>query len=98
MTNVIIPYLEKEEQKLNNWLVKPFSERDNRNYYIDNETSQFAELAISLDERQSLAKILTLNEMRIIEGYDTIDNPYADEVFVEPGRIPLSDMNINFDL
>ena len=96
--NVIIPYLEKEEQKLNEWLVKPFSERDNKNYYIDNDTSQFEELAISLDERQSLAKILTINEMRIIEGYDTIDNPYADEVFIEPGRVPLSDMNINFDV
>jgi HK97 family phage portal protein len=96
--NVIIPYLEKEEQKLNEWLVKPFSERDNKNYYIDNDTSQFDELAISLDDRQSLAKILTINEMRIIEGYDTIDNPYADEVFIEPGRVPLSDMNINFDL
>jgi len=96
--NVIIPYLEKEEQKLNEWLVKPFSERDNKNYYIDNDTSQFDELAISLDERQSLAKILTINEMRIIEGYDTIDNPYADEVFIEPGRAPLSDMNINFDV
>lgn len=96
--NVIIPYLEKEEQKLNEWLVKPFSKRDNKNYYIDNDTSQFDELAISLDERQSLAKILTINEMRIIEGYDTIDNPYADEVFIEPGRVPLSDMNINFDL
>ena len=98
VTNVIIPDLEKEEQKLNSWLVKPFSERDNKNYYIDNDTSQFDELSVSLDERQSLAKILTLNEMRIIEGYDTIDNPYADEVFVEPGRVPLSDMNINFDL
>ena len=98
VTNVIIPYLEKEEQKLNSWLVKPFSERDNKNYYIDNDTSQFDELSVSLDERQSLAKILTLNEMRIIEGYDTIDNSYADEVFVEQGRIPLSDMNINFDL
>ncbi len=96
--NVIIPYLEKEEQKLNSWLVKPFSERDNKNYYIDNDTSQFDELALSLDERQSLAKILTINEMRIIEGYDTIDNPYADEVFIEPGRVPLSDMNINFDV
>jgi HK97 family phage portal protein len=96
--NVIIPYLEKEEQKLNEWLVKPFSERDNKNYYIDNDTSQFDELAISLDDRQSLAKILTINEMRIIEGYDTIDNPYADEVFIEPGRVPLSDMNINFDV
>lgn len=96
--NVVIPYLEKEEQKLNEWLVKPFSERDNKNYYIDNDTSQFDELAISLDERQSLAKILTINEMRIIEGYDTIDNPYADEVFIEPGRVPLSDMNINFDV
>jgi HK97 family phage portal protein len=95
--NVVIPYLEKEEQKLNEWLVKPFSERDNKNYYIDNDTSQFDELAISLDDRQSLAKILTLNEMRIIEGYDTIDNPYADEVFIEPGRVPLSDMDINFD-
>ena len=36
--------------------------------------------------------------MRIIEGYDTIDNSYADELFIEQGKIPLSDMNINFDV
>ena len=98
VTNVIIPYLEKEEQKLNSWLVKPFSERDNKNYYIDNDTSQFDELALSLDQILALERILPINEMRAALGYDTLDTPYADELFIDQGRIPLSDMNINFDL
>ena len=49
VTNVIIPYLEKRRAKIKDWLVKPFSERDNKkkNYYIDNDTSQFDELSVS---------------------------------------------------
>lgn len=97
VSEVIIPYLEKEEEKLNSWLVKPFSERDGKDYYLDNDTSQFEELKISLDERQSLAKILTINEMRIIEGYDTIDEKVADEVFIPQGQIPLSEWGAGFN-
>lgn len=98
VSEVVIPYLEKEEQKLNGWLVEPFSIRDNKNYYLDNDTSVYPELRVTLDERSSLAKILTINEMRIMEGYDTIDLDIADEVFIEGGKIPLSDYDTNLEL
>ena len=34
---------------------------------------------------------LSLNELRAIDGFDAIDNPYADEVFIDTTKIPLSD-------
>jgi HK97 family phage portal protein len=87
--DVILPYLNKEEDALNRWLVEPF--RKERNYILDYDTSLFDELRITIQDREYLERILTLNEMRIIEGYDEIENPYANEVFVEQGKIPLSD-------
>ena len=42
VTNVINSIFTKRKRRtkesLNSWLVKPFSERDNKNYYIDNDT------------------------------------------------------------
>lgn len=87
--DVILPYLNKEEDALNRWLVEPF--RKERNYLLNYDTSLFDELRITMQDRDYLRSMLTLNEMRIIEGYDEIDNPYADEVFIEQGKIPLSD-------
>ena len=94
LNNVIIPYLEKEEQKLNSWLVEPFRVRDGKNYYIDNDTSQFEELTPTLDEMNALATILTKNEMRIIQGYDSLDTPAADLLFIASGSVPINDFDI----
>ena len=87
--DVILPYLNKEEDTLNRWLVEPF--RKERNYLLNYDTSLFDELRITMQDRDYLRSMLTLNEMRIIEGYDEIDNQYANEVFIEQGKIPLSD-------
>jgi phage portal protein BeeE len=87
--DVILPYLNKEEDALNRWLVEPF--RKERNYLLAYDTSLFDELRITMQDREYLERILTLNEMRIIEGYDEIENPYANEVFIAQGKIPLSD-------
>lgn len=88
--DMILPYLNKEEDALNNWLVEPFREKSS-NYVIAYDTSLFDELRITMKDRDYLKEILTLNEMRVIEGYDEIDNEYANEVFVPQGKIPLSD-------
>lgn len=91
--DVILPYLNKEEDALNNWLVEPFrNESKSRvNYVLDYDTSLYPELQISLEERKSLEAKLSLNELRAIDGYDAIDNPYADEFFVDKNKVPLSD-------
>lgn len=96
VSDVILPYLAKEEEKLNEWLVQPFAIRDKKKYILDNDSSVYEELKVSLDERASLAKILTINEMRVLEGYDEIDNEYANEIFIESGKVPLSDFSVNF--
>ena len=91
--DVILPYLNKEEDALNNWLVEPFRFEDKNkvNYVLDYDTSLYDELQISLEERKNLEGKLSLNELRAIDGFDAIDNPYADEVFIDTTKIPLSD-------
>lgn len=91
--DVILPYLNKEEDMLNSWLVEPFrKERANvTNYVLNYDTSLYDELRISLEDRAYLKDILSINEMRVIDGYDEIDNDYANEVFIAQGKVPLSD-------
>ena len=91
--DVILPYLNKQEDALNKWLVDPFrTEGKNKiNYVLDYDTSLYDELQMSLEERKSLEGKLTLNELRAIDGFDSIDNEYADEVFIDTNKVPLSD-------
>ena len=91
ISEVIIPYLAKEDEAFNNWLVKPFSQRDNKKYVLDTDTSAFDELKLTVDEIKALSEYLTKNEVRVMMGWDEIDNPYADELFIDNGKIPLSD-------
>lgn len=98
VADTIIPYLEKEEQALNKWLVKPFSERDNKNYILDNDTSTYPELKLSRDDIDGLKSYLSYNEVRISQGYDEIENEYANELFVQQGMVPLSDFEVNINI
>ena len=94
ISEVIIPYLTKEDEALNRWLVEPFVRRDNKKYVIDTDTSTFEELKMTLEEIQSLSAYLTINEIRIMQGWDEIENRYADELFIENGKVPLSDYDV----
>ena len=96
VADVILPYLNKEEDALNRWLVEPFSKRDGRKYVIDYDTSLFPELKVSLDERTSLEKILTVNEMRVLEGYDEIESEMGNMVFINSGLVPIDDFSGDF--
>ena len=91
ISEVIIPYLMKEDEALNRWLVEPFVQRDNVKYVIDTDTSTFEELKMTLEEIQSLSAYLTINEIRVMQGWDEIDNEYANELFIDNNKIPMSD-------
>lgn len=91
ISEVIIPYLKKEDEALNRWLVEPFIQRDNKKYVIDTDTSTFEELKMTLEEIQSLSAYLTINEIRVMQGWDEIDNEYANELFIDNNKIPMSD-------
>jgi len=91
---VILPYLDKQEDKLNRWLVEPFRKRDGKNYVIDYDTSTYDELKPSLDDMKALSEILTKNEMRIIQGYDTLETEAADLLYINSGQVPINDFEV----
>jgi HK97 family phage portal protein len=95
---VVLPQLKTEEDKFNSWLVKPFSKRDNKNYVFDYDLSDYEELRINLEDVENLLKTHTINEVRIMQGSDEIENEYADEIFIPTGMVPLSDYNIDIGL
>lgn len=94
VNEVIIPYLNKEEEALNRWLVQPFIKRDKRNYVLDYDTSVYDELKLDLEERKALSEILSINEMRILEGWEEVEGDAANQVFVASGKVPLSDFDM----
>lgn len=94
ISEVVVPYLSKEDDVLNRWLVEPFRRRDGKNYVIDTDTSVFEELKMTIDEIKGLSDYLTKNEIRIMQGWDEIENRYADELFIENGKVPLSDYDV----
>ena len=94
VSEVVIPYLKKEDEALNRWLVEPFVRRDNKKYVIDTDTSTFEELKMTLEDIKALSAYLTINEIRIMQGWDEIDNDYANEIFMDTNKIPISDYEV----
>ena len=94
VSEVVIPYLKKEDEAFNRWLVEPFVRRDNKKYVIDTDTSTFEELKMTLEEINALSAYLTINEIRIMQGWDEIENDYANEIFMDTNKIPMSDYEV----
>lgn len=96
--DVILPYLSSEEDKLNSWLVAPFSKRDGKRYVIDYDLSAYEELRIDAADVDILLKTHTINEVRVMQGSDEIEEEYANQVFISQGMMPLSDYSVNIDI
>lgn len=93
--DVVLPYLNGEEDKFNSWLVEPFSNRDKRNYVFDYDLSAYEELRLSVSDTDAFLKTHTINEVRVMLGSDEIDEEYANQVLVQQGLVPLSDYSID---
>lgn len=99
VTDVVVPGLNIDEDALNGWLIKPFAERDNRNYIIAYDISVYDELKLSSDEVGALLAVLTINEVRIMLGYDEItDSDAANQVFIASGKVPLNEFDMGLTL
>ena len=94
VSDVIVPYLNIEEDKLNKWLVQPFIDRDNVQYVLDYDLSEMEELRLSVDQTDALLKTHTINEVRVMLGSDELEEDYANQVFIPQGTVPLSDFEI----
>lgn len=95
--DVVLPYLNTEEDKLNQWLVEPFRERDGKHYVIDYDLSAYEELRLYSEEIDSFLKIFSINEIRVLLGANELEDEYANQVFIQQGLVPLSDYNISDD-
>lgn len=96
--DVVLPYLTKKESALNRWLTAPFSKADKKNYKLDYDTSVYSELSPSKDQKEWLKTICSINELRVIDGYDTIDSPAYDSVLVQSSTIMLDDLGMEVDI
>ena len=83
----------KKTNSIGGWL--NLSEKETaKNYVIDYDTSTYDELKPSLDDMKALSEILTKNEMRIIQGYDTLETEAADLLFINSGQVPINDFEV----
>lgn len=94
LKEVVLPYLNVEEDKLNSWLVAPFCKRDKKAYLLDYDLSAYEELRLTADQTEAFLKTHTINEVRIMLGSDEIDEDYANQVFISQGMIPLNDYSV----
>jgi HK97 family phage portal protein len=92
---VVLPYLNFEEDKLNAWLVEPFAKRDKKKYVLDYDLSAYEELRLSVSDTEAFLKTHTINEVRVMLGSDELEDEYANQVFIQQGLVPLSDYNID---
>ena len=91
---VVLPYLNAEEDKINQWLVAPFVKRDGIKYTIDYDLSAYDELRLDLEDAEAMLKTHTINEVRVMLGSDELEEDYANQVFISQGMVPLSDYAI----
>ena len=95
---VVLPYLNAEEDKLNAWLVAPFIRRDKKNYVIDYDLSAYEELRLTADQTDAYLKTHTINEVRVMLGSDELDEEYANQVFIQSGLVPLNDYSVDVNV
>ncbi len=87
--DTVMPMLDLYVSELTRWLMPAF-EVDG--YEICYNTEDIEALEPQRKERRTellATEVLTLNEKREVIGYEPIEEPEADQIFVDPSRIPL---------
>jgi len=88
---VILPYLNAEENKLNQWLVEPFRIRDGKNYVLDYDLSDYEELRLTSSEVDTYLKLYSKNDVRVMMGGDESEEDGMDMVWVPQNDVPISE-------
>ncbi len=95
--DAVMPLLDGYTDDLNRWLVPIFDE----NLHLEFDQDAIPALAVRRREKWAMVQsstILTINEKRQELGFDRIENPLADEVFVEASKLPLgADVDVDDD-
>jgi len=97
-TNSVVPQMRSVRDEFNRGWVAKFSKRDNKQYWLDMDLQAIPELQLdfkTMMEWLQHASMLTENEKREVIDYDPLDVLGMDEVWVDGGKIPMSQAMID---
>lgn len=86
--DTIIPIMDSLTDELNHWLVPAFGEGLKLKLDLD-EVPALAPRREKVWSRVTTSDWLTINEKREQTGYDRIDDPAADAILVDAGKVPI---------
>lgn len=96
-TDAILPEVYKTQNALNEWLVKPISEFENRNLYLSPELSNIEALQTDLTQlserlvKLRMAGIISGNDARKELGLDTIQDESMDSVYISMNQVDITE-------
>ncbi|TVR42799.1 MAG: phage portal protein [Cryomorphaceae bacterium] len=92
ITGNILPKMDIFRDKMNRWIVDNLTEGSTR-YHIDYDLFSIVELQDDLSDIANMYKGIdwvTDNEKRHAMNYDAIDSELANDLFIDPFKIPMS--------
>ena len=96
ITNACLPLKEAIKGLLNKHFISSWNKELGKNLYVDFDINDYTELTDDLDSlyaRANSSQFLSVNEKRVMTGFDPIDNPLFDEPMMPLGVIPASEFN-----
>jgi len=97
-TNCVIPEMRSIRDELNRGWISQWSKKDGKNYWFDIDLQAIPELQTDFKQMMEWlkdAEMLTLNEKRDAIDYKELDLEGMDEIWLDGGKIPLSQAMID---
>jgi HK97 family phage portal protein len=97
VTNVILADLIRFRDKLNSWLLPGYI-KDKKKYFLDFDTTVFAELQPDLKLMKEVYGSMwqfTPNEVRSVFKWDAHEDPNMDKIYIPMGLSELGSMNVD---
>jgi hypothetical protein len=95
ITSNVLPKMDLLRDRLNRWVIEKYNDGRNK-YHIDYDLFSIVELQDDLSAIANMYKGIdwvTTNEKRHAMNFDAVENPLADELYVDPFKMPLSQVN-----
>lgn len=96
--NAVGPLLRKIRDSINKFVCDPYAKAEGVRYYIDYDMSSYPEMGEDmnkLSEWLAASPEVTLNEKRIAKGYDRLEDPLMDKIYIPANLVPLEDISLD---
>lgn len=96
--NAVGPVLRKIRDSINKFVCDPYARTAGIRYYVDYDMSSYPEMQEDMTRLTDwLEKSIevTLNEKRIAKGFDRLNDPLMDKIYVPANLVPLEDLSLD---